>query len=127
LQKFARELKKPSLRIAADAAETLRAYDWPGNIRELENCIERAAILCDGGVIERRDLHIEGPSTDALRDALDLSGTLEEVTARTARLVERLKIAEALEQTESRADAAEKLGISVRTLAGKMKEHGIEE
>jgi DNA-binding NtrC family response regulator len=127
LQKFARELKKPSLRIAADAAETLRAYDWPGNIRELENCIERAAILCDGGVIERRDLHIEAPSTDALRDALDLSGTLEEAAARTARLVERLKIAETLEQTDSRADAAEKLGISVRTLAAKMKEHGIEE
>ena len=127
LQKFARELKKPSLRIAADAAEALRAYDWPGNIRELENCIERAAILCDGGVIERRDLHIEAPSTDALRDALDLSGTLEEATARTARLVERLKIAEALEQTNSRADAAEKLGISVRTLAAKMREHGIEE
>jgi len=127
LQKFARELKKPSLRIAADAAEALRAYDWPGNIRELENCIERAAILCDGGVIERRDLHIEAPSTDALRDALDLSGTLEEASARTARLVERMKIAEALEQTNSRADAAEKLGISVRTLATKMKEHGIEE
>ena len=127
LQKFARELKKPSLRIAADAAEALRAYDWPGNIRELENCIERAAILCDGGVIERRDLHIEPPSTDALRDALDLSGTLEEATARTARVVERLKIAEAIEQTDSRADAAEKLGISVRTLAAKMKEHGIEE
>jgi len=127
LQKFARELKKPSLRIAADAAETLRAYDWPGNIRELENCIERAAILCDGGVIERRDLHIEAPSTDALRDALDLSGTLEEAAARTARVVERLKIAEALAQTASRADAAEKLGISVRTLTAKMKEHGIEE
>jgi DNA-binding NtrC family response regulator len=127
LQKFARELKKPSLRIAADAAEALRAYDWPGNIRELENCIERAAILCDGGVIERRDLHIEDASTDALRDALDLSGTLEEANARTVRVVERLKIAEALQQTDSRADAAERLGISTRTLAAKMKEHGIEE
>jgi DNA-binding NtrC family response regulator len=127
LQKFARELKKPSLRIADDAAEALRAYDWPGNIRELENCIERAAILCDGGVIERRDLHIEDASTDALRDALDLSGTLEEASARTVRVVERLKIAEALQQTDSRADAAERLGISVRTLAAKMKEHGIEE
>jgi DNA-binding NtrC family response regulator len=127
LQKFARELKKPSLRIAADAAEALRAYDWPGNIRELENCIERAAILCDGSVIERRDLHIEDASTDALRDALDLSGTLEEASARTMGVVERLKIAEALQQTVSRADAAERLGISVRTLAAKMKEHAIEE
>src|SRR5436305_11777039 len=49
LQKFARELKKPSLRIAADAREAMRAYDWPGNIRELENCLERAAILCNNG------------------------------------------------------------------------------
>src|SRR5881227_3351637 len=55
LQKFARELKKPSLRISADAREALRAYDWPGNIRELENCIERAAILCDHATIERSD------------------------------------------------------------------------
>src|SRR5258706_4617567 len=47
LQKFARELKKPSLRIAVEARAALRAYDWPGNIRELENCIDRAAILCD--------------------------------------------------------------------------------
>jgi DNA-binding NtrC family response regulator len=78
-------------------------------------------------VSERRELHIEDASTDALRDALDLSGTLEEASARTVRVVERLKIAEALEQTSSRADAAERLGISVRTLAAKMKEHGIDE
>jgi DNA-binding NtrC family response regulator len=127
LQKFARELKKPALRIGAEAREALRAYDWPGNIRELENCIERAAILCDGMMIERRDLHIGDASTDALRDALDLSGTLEEAAERTAHLVEKLKIADALRSTNSRADAAELLGISVRSLGGKMKEQGIEE
>jgi transcriptional regulator with PAS, ATPase and Fis domain len=52
---------------------------------------------------------------------------LEDASARTLRVIERLKIAEALQQTDSRADAAERLGISVRTLAAKMKEHGIEE
>ncbi|MEA2240248.1 MAG: hypothetical protein QOC81_4972 [Thermoanaerobaculia bacterium] len=127
LQKFARELKKPSLRISPGAREALRSYDWPGNIRELENCIERAAILCDASVIERRDLHIGDASTDALRDALDLSGTLEEASGRTTAVVEKLKIADALKQTDSRVDAAEMLGISVRTLAAKMKEHGIGE
>jgi DNA-binding NtrC family response regulator len=127
LQKFARELKKPSLRISDDAREALRAYDWPGNIRELENCIERAAILCDGSVIERRDLHIGDVSTDALRDALDLTGTLEEASARTLAVVEKLKIADALRSTSTRADAAALLGVSVRTLASKLKEHGIEE
>jgi DNA-binding NtrC family response regulator len=127
LQKFARELKKPSLRIAAEAREALRAYDWPGNIRELENCIERAAILCDNATIQRRDLHLGDASTDALRDALDLSGTLSEAAERSARIVERLKIADALQRTDTRAEAAEALGISIRTLAAKMKEHGIEE
>ncbi|MDP9360651.1 MAG: sigma-54 dependent transcriptional regulator [Acidobacteriota bacterium] len=127
LQKFARELKKPSLRIAPEARQALRAYDWPGNIRELENCIERAAILCDDEMIERRDLHIGVPSTDALRDALDLSGTLEEAAGRATRVVERLKISEALLRGGTRAEAAEELGISTRTLAAKMKEYGIEE
>jgi DNA-binding NtrC family response regulator len=126
LQKFARELKKPSLRISPDAREALRAYDWPGNIRELENCIERAAILCDDVIIERRDLHLGDASPETLRDALDLSGTLSEAAERATRVVERLKITDAL-QGGTRAEAAESLGISTRTLAAKMKEHGIDD
>jgi transcriptional regulator with GAF, ATPase, and Fis domain len=126
LQKFARELKKPSLRISSDAREALRAYDWPGNIRELENCIERAAILCDHATIERSDLHIGDVTTDTLRDALDLSGTLSEAAERATRVVERLKITDAL-RSGTRADAAESLGISPRTLAAKMKEHEIDD
>jgi len=126
LQKFARELKKPSLRISSDAREALRAYDWPGNIRELENCIERAAILCDNATIERSDLHLGDASTETLRDALDLSGTLAEAAERATRVVERLKIADAL-QRGTRAEAAESLGISTRTLAAKMKEHEIDD
>jgi DNA-binding NtrC family response regulator len=126
LQKFARELKKPSLQIAPEARAALHAYDWPGNIRELENCIERAAILCDNATIQRRDLHLADVSTDAFRDALDLSGTLEQAAERATRIVERLKIADAL-RARTRAEAAALLGISARTLAAKMKEHGIEE
>src|SRR5207245_398955 len=124
LQKFTRELKKLSLRISADARGALRAYDWPGNIRELENGIERAAILCDNATIERSDLHLGDASTDTLRDALDLSGTLSEASERATRVVERLKITDAL-RGSNRTDAAESLGISTRTLAAKMKEHEI--
>jgi len=126
LQRLARELKKPGLRIADAARAALRAYDWPGNIRELENTLERAAILCDRNTIEPRDLAITGAtSDDALREALDLSGSLDEATARATRTVERLKIIDALRRTSSRADAAEALGISTRTLAAKMKELGV--
>jgi DNA-binding NtrC family response regulator len=117
LQKFARDLKKPSLRLAPEARAALHAYDWPGNIRELQNALERAAILCDGHTIVARDLGIAPTG-----EALDLSGTL----ADAIRSVEKMKIADALRRTASRAEAAELLGIAVRTLGAKMKELGIE-
>jgi DNA-binding NtrC family response regulator len=124
LQRFARELGKPNLRIDDAARAALRAYDWPGNIRELENCIERAAILCDHDAITPADLRLghTTSSEDALRDAVDLSGTLEEATARATAMVERIRIADALRRTSSRTAAAESLGISTRVLAAKMKE-----
>jgi DNA-binding NtrC family response regulator len=129
LRRFAGELAKPGLRITDEARALLRAYDWPGNIRELENCIERAAILCDRNTITPRDLNVvpsDRASEEGLRDAVDLSGTLAEAGERAARIIERLKIADAIRRTESRNEAAELLGISPRTLATKMKEHGIE-
>src|SRR4029079_5765335 len=64
LQRLGRELKKPSLRIADDARAALRAYDWPGNIRELENTLERAAILCERNSLEPRDLAIIAAARD---------------------------------------------------------------
>ena len=65
IARFARELNRPGLRITDDAREALRDYDWPGNIRELQNCIERAAILCDRNTIEVRDLSIVPPAAPA--------------------------------------------------------------
>jgi DNA-binding NtrC family response regulator len=131
LQRFARELGKPGLRIADDARAALRAYDWPGNIRELENCIERAGILCDDDVIRPRDLNLglRGGSSaeELLRDALDLSGTLGEASARASNAVERMKIGDALRRSASRSAAAELLGIAPRTLTAKMKELGIDD
>ncbi len=127
LQRFARELNKPRLAISDAARHRLHEYEWPGNIRELENCIERAAILCDGGRIEPGDVTlIAGGDEDRLRDALDLSGTLEQAAERAVRGIEKIKIVDALRRTGSRAEAAELLGISARTLAAKMKEYGIE-
>jgi DNA-binding NtrC family response regulator len=128
IQRFTRELARPGLRISDAARAVLRAYDWPGNIRELQNCIERAAILCDRNTIEPRDVPLGGGerADDAMREALDLSGTLADASGRAVGIVERLKITDALERAGGRAEAAELLGITPRALAAKMKELGIE-
>ena len=128
LLRFARELGRPGLKITPEAREALRTYDWPGNIRELQNCIERAAILCDRNTITPRDLGVGTPERrdDVLREALDLSGTLDEATSRTTDVIERLKIEEALYRSKNRTEAAELLGVSTRTLAAKMRELNID-
>ncbi|HYR30036.1 MAG TPA: sigma-54 dependent transcriptional regulator [Thermoanaerobaculia bacterium] len=127
IQRFERELPRPGLRISDAARASLREYDWPGNIRELQNCIERAAILCDRNTIEPRDLNLPHESADErFRESVDLSGSLEEALERTTSTVERLKIADALARSASRNEAADLLGISPRSLAAKMKELGLE-
>jgi DNA-binding NtrC family response regulator len=126
IQKLARELNKSGLSISDDARARLREYHWPGNIRELENCIERAAILCNNGRIEAADLHLGAGTEQRIGDVFDLSGSLADATERATREVEKAKIAEALRGTSSRNHAAELLGISARTLSAKMKEYGLE-
>jgi DNA-binding NtrC family response regulator len=126
IQRLARELKKRELSISDEALGRLREYEWPGNIRELQNCIERAAILCNNNRIEASDLNLTPSSENRIGDVIDLSGSLADATERATRSVEKAKIAEALQRTSSRNEAADLLGIAPRTLAAKMKELGLE-
>ncbi len=69
INKFAKLLNKPNLRISGDALRYLTGLPWEGNVRELENTIERAAILCSGEVIQTGDVHpdiVRGEKTVAL-------------------------------------------------------------
>src|SRR5688500_15978826 len=128
LQRFARELGRPGLRVTDEARALLRGHDWPGNIRELQNYIERAAILCDRNTIEAHDVGLPSGSGsgEALREALDLTGTLDEATGRATRIIERMKIQDALQRSPNRNAAAELLGISARALSMKLKELELE-
>jgi two-component system response regulator HydG len=108
--------------ISNKAMDLLTRYDWPGNIRELENCLERAVILARGEVIAPADLppHIQALSGREEGQALDFpSGiSLEEV--------EKALILKTLEETGgNRSRAAEILGINRRTLLNKLKEYGM--
>jgi DNA-binding NtrC family response regulator len=126
LSRLPQELGKKGIRIAAAARERLRGYGWPGNVRELRNCLERAIILADGGVIEEKSLRLSPEMPEAPAEHRD--ETLEQVRERGARTAERLWLARALERAKGdRTAAAEELGLTRRRFEAKLKEHSLDE
>jgi len=110
----------PARQISDAAMKVLSAYDWPGNIRELENVLRRAITLSSGAVITPESLDIEVPS---LRHTDSVNGTA--VCSDTIRSHEREAIHKALEKTTgNRREAAELLGISEATLYRRLKMYG---
>jgi two-component system response regulator HydG len=108
--------------ISGKAMDLLMRYDWPGNIRELENCIERAVILARGEIIAPADLP---PVIQALSKDREIQG-LNLPSGISIQEVEKALILKTLEDTGgNRSRAAEILGINRRTLQIKLKEYGI--
>ncbi len=114
------------VRIEPDALRSLMAHRWPGNIRELENAIERACIISEGGRITSSCL----PPSVRLREEnkQDESGSDENLSIKKAEdTIERELIRKALAKTcGNRTQAAKILEISHRSLLYKIKEYGIE-
>jgi len=110
--------------VSKDALERLVSYDWPGNIRELENTIERAMVLCESNVITA-DLLEAKIRPSAQTGALAL-GDDDLSIKKATRQVERRLIEKALEATGgNRTNAAKLLEISHRALLYKIKEYGL--
>jgi two-component system response regulator HydG len=108
--------------ISGKAMDLLTRYDWPGNIRELENSIERAVILARGEIIAPADLP---PIIQALSRDREIQG-LNLPSGISLQEVEKALILKTLEDTGgNRSRAAEILGINRRTLQNKLKEYGI--
>jgi DNA-binding NtrC family response regulator len=134
LEKFRRELAKPGLRLSSEARERLATYLWPGNIRELQNTIERAVLLADGETLGPADLRLPEARPEAgdipegtIGEKFAWEGTLEEVVARAVAHVERFKIETVLRECRwNKTRAAEKLGVSYKTLLNKIKALGLE-
>jgi DNA-binding NtrC family response regulator len=109
--------------ISARALEVLMDYDWPGNIRELENVIERAAILCRNDVIEPADL-----SLPSMPMALPAGGPSDNKigTAIPLKEIERIHIERVLKSFRgNKAESAKILGISLKTLYTKLQQYQI--
>ncbi|SJZ83171.1 DNA-binding transcriptional response regulator, NtrC family, contains REC, AAA-type ATPase, and a Fis-type DNA-binding domains [Trichlorobacter thiogenes] len=119
LQRAALQTGRDLQDIEPQALEILSGYSWPGNIRELQNVIERAVILCKGA-LTAADL------PDALRQPVVTNASTREGGSLRDR--ERASILEALAScNNNRRLAAEKLGISKRTLQYRLKEYGLVE
>jgi DNA-binding NtrC family response regulator len=131
LLKSCKEMNRPLMSISPAAMQALEAYDWPGNVREMENVIERSVALTDGEIIEKSDLPagIGGNDDETLpgqlcprvtEDGVDMVHTIE--------AIERRMIAEALELSDGvKARAAHLLGINRTTLVEKIKRHALEQ
>jgi two-component system response regulator HydG len=115
--------KKELRELSGKALDLLIRYDWPGNIRELENCIERAVIMAKGEVIAPADLP---PNIQALSSGEKELDGLALPSGVSLHEVEKALILKTLEDTGgNRTRAAEILGINRRTLQIKLKEYGI--
>jgi DNA-binding NtrC family response regulator len=131
VDKFRRDLNKPSLELSPAAVEELRAYPWPGNVRELQNCIERAVILCEGDSVLPRHLNLSftqaaAPAPVSPWEQIDLSGTLSDALRRVTTEVERRKVEQALrEAAGDKQRAAALLQIGVKSLLQKQKDFGL--
>ena len=113
IARYGQKYNKMGLMLSAEAAEKLKAHTWEGNIRELQNTMEKAVIMCDGDTInaDHLELHTaQRPATEAQ--------TLEEI--------ERQTIAAAITQCGGNlSQAATQLGITRQTLYNKIKRYGL--
>ena len=124
LKKFASRLSKPLSTVSREAMDALLKYDYPGNVRELENILERAIILCRHEAIYLEDLplHLRPPVSEAVETAGTPPASLPEVLD----AVERQMILRALERHGGvQTRAAAELGISERVLRYKLQKHGL--
>jgi DNA-binding NtrC family response regulator len=116
-------------RLSEESIAYLRSRPWRGNVRELQNAIERSVILADGERLLPRHLNLTtqmGATSDPW-DLLDWSGSLADVAARFADEAEKRKIGLALKQANGdKGRAADLLQINFKTLGAKLRQHGMD-
>lgn len=120
IEKYNQEMNRKVKGLSEEAQMAMQRYHWPGNVRQLENCIERCIVLCQGTEILPRHLPADIAQGNA---TLEESGDGLEVGVTVAEMEKRL-IYKTLEHTDNnRTRAAEILGISIRTLRNKLNEY----
>ena len=119
LKRFASQANRTITGFTPAAVDRLSAFDWPGNIRQLQNEIQRAVLLSEGDMIDAADLSVTRSKPEGV-ESQDTNFTLLEGVERNA-IVQMLK-----ETNGNKLEAAKRLGIGRQTLYNKIKAYGIE-
>ncbi len=126
IEKHKQNINKQISGISSQAVASLVGHSWPGNIRELENIIQRMMVVCKGEILDVEDLpaEIRGAESETRDNVRDL----KEISRESPGIVEKRAILDALSQTGGNVTrAAKSLGISRATLQNKMKLYGLRE
>jgi len=127
INKYCNEIKTPVKSLSKNSLDMLMHYHWKGNVRELENAIERAVILCDDDVIQSEHITLSRQYGTGSAITQVGNGTLEVVAKEALRAAETERIRSALKETKgNKSRAAEILQVSYKTLLTKIKEYRIE-
>jgi DNA-binding NtrC family response regulator len=119
LKRFVAQSNRPIRAFTPAAVDRLTAFDWPGNVRQLQNEIQRAVLLCESNDIDSTDLSITNVKTES-EQSMDTNFTLLEGVERNA-IVQMLK-----ETGGNKLETAKRLGIGRQTLYNKIKAYGID-
>jgi transcriptional regulator with GAF, ATPase, and Fis domain len=131
VQEIGRSIGRPPAGVSREAREVLLDYHWPGNVRELRNILERAAILCDGGLVTTEHLAL-GPPPPLRPPAVHPISTVAASSAPVAsstdlKSAERALIAKALQDAHfNKSEAARALGLTRAQLYVRLRKHGFE-
>jgi DNA-binding NtrC family response regulator len=119
LKRFAAQANRDIRCFKPEAIERLTAFDWPGNVRQLQNEVQRTVLLCEGNEVAVTDLSVANAKVGNA-DGTDTSFTLLEGVERNA-IIQTLK-----ETGGNKLETAKRLGIGRQTLYNKIKAYGIE-
>jgi DNA-binding NtrC family response regulator len=127
LDKLSKQIESTAKSFSPQALEDMRNYSWPGNVRQLINCVARATILCEGSMVKSEDLGLSVTVNNHHDDKPEIPLVVDSLKLRDVRYAaEHLALSSALDSAQQNITiAAEQLGVSRVTMYKLLKKHDL--